>query len=219
MTMQALPDPAPYRRDGYLLLNGLIPRAVATGMLARLRSDFARQGIDLGQLEKQGPLLVRPALEIYGYHYPMFAAFHWGLTATVAALVGEDLLPSYCYFRVYRQGDLCKVHGDRPACEHSISLTLGYSDDRPWPLELARRPIERPYERADDGFAAEEDAAAAVMLPGDGVLYQGVHHHHGRTTPNPNRWSAHLFLHWVASAGPFADQAFDGQTVPERVEF
>ena len=217
--MSALPDPAPYRRDGYLLLKDLIPAEVAKGMLARLRADFARQGVDLARLEKAGPLLTRPALEIYGYHYPMFAAFHWGLTATVAALVGEDLLPSYCYFRVYRQGDLCKVHGDRPACEHSVSLTLGYSDGHVWPLEVARKPITTPYERADLAFAPEEDAAAAAMMPGDGVLYQGVHHHHGRTTPNPNRWSAHLFLHWVARDGQFADQAFDAQKLPDSVEF
>jgi hypothetical protein len=217
--MLSLPDPAGYHRHGYLLLEKLVPGAVATGMLARLRADFSRQGVDLATQEKQGPLLAGPAIEIYGYHYPMFAAFHWGLTATVSALVGVEVLPSYCYFRVYRQGDICRVHGDRPACEHSISLTLGYGDDKPWPLEVARRRIERPYERADEAFAAEEDASAVAMMPGDGVLYQGVHHHHGRTMPNPNRWSAHLFLHWVAKDGPFADQAFDGQKVPDRVEF
>lgn len=217
--MLSLPDPAGYHRHGYLLLEQLVPGAVATGMLARLRADFSRQGVDLATQEKQGPLLAGPAIEIYGYHYPMFAAFHWGLTATVSALVGVEVLPSYCYFRVYRQGDICRVHGDRPACEHSISLTLGYGDDKPWPLEVARRRIERPYERADEAFAAEEDASAVAMMPGDGVLYQGVHHHHGRTMPNPNRWSAHLFLHWVAKDGPFAEQAFDGQKVPDRVEF
>lgn len=217
--MLTLPDPAPYHSDGYLPLAGLIPRSVATGMLARLRADFARQEIDLASQQKDSPLLARPAIEIYGYHYPMFAAFHWGLTATVAALVGEELLPSYCYFRVYRQGDICRVHGDRPACEHSLSLTLGYGDDLPWPLEVARRPVTAPFERADAAFAADEDACAVAMLAGDAVLYQGVHHHHGRTVPNPNRWSAHLFLHWVAKDGPFADQAFDGQRVPDRVEF
>lgn len=217
--MPSLPDPALYKTDGYLALVGLIPRAVATGMLARLRADFARQGIDLASQEKPGPLLARPAIEIYGYHYPMFVAFHWGLTASVATLVGQELLPSYCYFRVYRQGDICRVHGDRPACEHSVSLTLGYGDDLPWPLEVSPRRIDQPYERADEAFGPTEDARAVTMMPGDGVLYQGVHHHHGRTSPNPNRWSAHLFLHWVAKDGPFADQAFDGQQVPDRVEF
>jgi hypothetical protein len=27
--------------------------------------------------------------------------------------------------------------------------------------------------------------------------------------PNPNSWSAHLFLHWVEKDGRYRDQAFD----------
>jgi len=41
------------------------------------------------------------------------------------------------------------------------------------------------------------------------VLYRGVQRRHGRTRPNPNGWSAHLFLHWVERGGPYADFAFD----------
>lgn len=207
-----------YRTDGYQHLRGLIPAEVARGLLARMRTDFHRQGVDLARLQQQGPLLSSPAIELYGHHYAPFATFHWGLTPVVEQLVGASLLPSYCYFRVYRQGDICRVHGDRPSCQHSLSLTLGYADEIPWPLEVAREPIAEPYQRADAGFRAEEHAASVAMAAGDAVLYQGVHHHHGRTVPNPNRWSAHLFLHWVDRAGPFADNAFDG-AAPPQVEF
>ena len=208
-----------YQTNGYALLSSLIPREVANGLLAKMRTDFARQNVDLGKLAKAQPLLERPAVEIYGYHYPPFATFHWGLTPAIAAQVGKDLLPTYCYFRLYRQGDVCKVHGDRPACEHSLSLTLGYADGIAWPLEMAREAIDAPYQRADLAFRPDEDAAALEMEPGDAVLYQGVRYHHGRTTPNPNRWSAHLFLHWVERGGDFAGEAFDGQTPPGNVPF
>lgn len=216
---QDLSASAAYARDGYHHAAGLIPREVATALLARMRADLARQGVDPAQLVQHGPLLANPAMELYGYHYPMFAAFHWGLTPMVERIVGATVLPTYCYFRLYRQGDICRVHGDRPACEHSLSLTLGYADDRAWPLEVARTRTATPYERADAGFTHEDNAVAAAMAVGDGVFYQGVHHHHGRTVPNPNRWSAHLFLHWVAQDGPYADQAFDGQLPPATVEF
>ena len=46
------------------------------------------------------------------------------------------------------------------------------------------------------------------------VLYRGVQHRHGRIKPNPNRWSAHLFLHWVDRDGPHAAQAFDVMAAP-----
>ena len=44
-------------------------------------------------------------------------------------------------------------------------------------------------------------------------------HRHGRTAPNPNAWSAHLFLHWVDRDGPYRDHAFDGQITPADVDF
>ena len=37
----------------------------------------------------------------------------------------------------------------------------------------------------------------------------------GRTAPNPNRWSAHLFLHWVERDGAFrGEAAAEDETVP-----
>jgi hypothetical protein len=188
------------------------------GFLARMKNDFARQGHSFDQLRQEGPLLSRPATEIYGYHYPPMVFFHWGLGAAIEAVIGQPLLPTYAYFRLYREGDICRVHGDRPACEHSLSLTLAYSDDRAWPLEVSRQAISEPYQRADATFRDDEDVGAVAMMPGDAVLYQGVHHHHGRTTGNPNAWSAHLFLHWVGRDGPFADSAFDGQQPPARID-
>jgi len=207
-----------YRTKGYTLIPALLPREVATGVLARMKLDFANQGYALENQMRDGPLLVRPASEVYGFHYPPLIFLHWSMTRTIADLVGAELLPSYCYFRIYRQGDICRVHCDRHACEHSVSLTLAYSDDRPWALEVATVRTDVPYQRADEAFAPDERAEATTMQPGDGVLYQGVHHHHARTTPNPNGWSAHLFLHWVSREGPYADQAFDGQVPPSRVE-
>jgi hypothetical protein len=211
--------PARYHANGYQHLPRLIPAEVARGLLARMRTDFHRQGIDLARLAQHGPLLAAPATEIYGHHYLPFGTFHWGLTPTMEVLVGTALLPTYCYFRLYRKGDICRVHGDRPSCQHSLSLTLGYADDLPWALEFASASIDQPYQRADAAFRPDEHAASIAMAAGDAVLYQGVHYHHGRTTPNPNRWSAHLFLHWVDRDGPFASHAFDGQPPPARVEF
>lgn len=208
-----------YRTDGYLALQRFLAPEVATGFLTRLKADLAQQGVPLDRLERDNMLLSRKAIELYGYHYSPIIYLLWGMTPAIQELVGEDLLPTYGYFRLYRAGDICKVHGDRYACEHSISLTLAYSDGIVWPLEVGRRLVETPHQRADDSFTPEDEPRSVPMEPGDAVLYQGVHHHHGRTSPNPNRWSAHLFLHWVARAGPYAEHAFDGQPPPKSVSF
>lgn len=206
-----------YRSRGHALVTGLIPRELATGFLARLQADLAAQNASFESLRQPSHLLRAPAPEIYGFHYSPLFGFHWGMTPAIAAQLGEDLLPTYAYFRLYRQGDICRVHCDRYACEHSLSLTLAYADDLPWALEVATVRDGKPRQRADEAFMPEERAESVAMQPGDGVLYQGVHHHHARTTPNPNAWSAHLFLHWVSRDGPYAAEAFDRKVPPDRV--
>jgi hypothetical protein len=137
-------------------------------------------------------------------------------------LTGRDLLPTYDYFRLYRKDDVCRIHSDRDACEHSLSLTLGYSEGQIWPFEIGTNPISAPGPIEND-FGGDPFSSIA-MNPGDAVLYRGVHHRHGRVAPNPNRWSAHLFLHWVDRDGPYAGHAFDltargVQPPAEKVDF
>ena len=110
------------------------------------------------------------------------------------------------------------IYRDREACEHSMSLTLAYSDGKPWPLELGQVGVEGPQDLIAADFGSEPKSSL-VMEVGDAVAYQGVDYRHGRTLPNPNRWSAHLFLHWVDPEGPHRSQAFDGRDVYEPVDF
>ena len=202
-----------YWDDGYLPLPGFVPTDVTHAFLATLKSDLVRGGVSFDRLKRGSNLLKTEAVEVYGMHYTPMITFLWGMTPAVSQLVGRELRPTYCYFRMYRAGDICRVHSDRYACEHSLSLLLAASDNKPWPLEVGSRHIETPRQRADADFG-DESYGSVSMLPGDAVLYQGVHRAHGRMTPNPNRWSAHLFLHWVDLAGPYASQAFEGMQIP-----
>lgn len=205
-----------YENAGYAHLEGLMPAAVAQQLLAQLKDSIDQSGV-AQDMVRAAPPLKRPALELYAYEYLPLLSFLWGLTPTMCAVTRRALLPTYSYFRVYREGDVCRVHSDRTACEHSLSLTLAYSDGKPWAFEIGRARIEQAQSIADD--FAESDVSSIVMQPGDAVLYQGVHYRHGRVSPNPNRWSAHMFLHWVDSAGPYRDQAFDGRASHAPVDF
>jgi hypothetical protein len=206
-----------YERDGYALIEGLVPEEVARAFLQGLKEDIGPGPIPLSRAEGHVNLLKRAAFEIYGHHYKPMLYFLWGLTPTISSIVGRDLLPTYDYFRIYREGDICRVHCDRYSCEHSLSLTLDYSDGEPWALDIGKKRVE-PSSRIDEGFGSEPHGSLAMGV-GDAVLYQGVHHRHGRITPNPNGWSAHLFMHWVDREGPYRDSAFDGQIAPAKVNF
>ena len=125
-------------------------------------------------------------------------------------------MPTYSYFRIYRQSDICRVHSDRPSSEHGLSLTLAYSDDKTWELQVGRERTETLYPLAED--FGTMDYASIAMEVGDAVLYQASHYAHGRITPNPNAWSAHLFMFWVDRDGAYRNHAFD-ETPLEKVDF
>ncbi|HEX8480424.1 MAG TPA: hypothetical protein VF650_00795 [Allosphingosinicella sp.] len=209
-----------YERDGYALLKGLVEPRVAQAFLRRLSRDLGRSAAPLRGKESHPGVLKRPALGVHGADYSPMQFFLWGLTPLMSRLVGRELLPTYDLFRVYRAGDVCRVHSDREACEHSLSLTLGYSDGKAWDLQVGKTALEGRQKHLTDDFEGEEHFSVS-MQPGDAVLYRGIHRRHGRTEPNPNRWSAHLFLHWVERDGPYRDRAFEGMEAdPEaKVDF
>ena len=195
-----------YRTDGYVLLERLFPPVVLAAFRSRLQQDLNLMGSR--DFVRSNNLLTKPSIEVYSLEYPPMAAFLWGLTPRIAQVAGCELMPSYAYFRIYQQGDVCRVHSDRPACEHSLSLTVELGDKVPWALSFEKRHLNQPLAAVDPDFG-EQEFASIEMNAGDAVMYRGVNHRHGRLQPNPNSWSAHMFLHWVDAAGPYANHAFD----------
>ena len=206
-----------YGAQGYALIEGLITPDVANAFVANLKSDLGPGDLPISQIIDFPNLLSRPAFEIYGHHYPPMLFFLWGLTPAMREVTGRDLLPTYDYLRIYREGDICRVHYDRPSCEHSLSLTLDYSDGAIWELDIGKEESE-PSSRVEEDFG-DEAFVSLGMKVGDAVLYRGTSHRHGRIRPNPNAWSVHLFLHWVDREGRYADHAFDRRLPQSNVNF
>lgn len=105
---------------------------------------------------------------------------------------GLKLFPTYSYFRVYKRGDVLKKHTDRPSCEISVTLCLGYQAERPWPILL-----DGPH-----GISSIELAA------GDGLFYRGIECAHWRE-PMDGEQSAQVLLHYVDQNGPYAEWKYD----------
>lgn len=212
MTQASVDETGLYLRDGYVALEGLFPPEVLAAFYQRMQADLQAAGKPMTNFMQQGRLLRQPAIEIYAYQYPPMLTFLWGLTPRIAMATKRDLLPTYAYFRAYQKGDICRIHSDRQACEHSLSLTVAYGENLVWPLSVGTERLDQPQSMVTDDFAGAPYGSVA-MRPGDGVLYQGTHHRHGRLDPNPNSWSAHLFLHWIDRNGPYKAEAFDRPTM------
>jgi hypothetical protein len=105
---------------------------------------------------------------------------------------GEQLLPTYCYGRVYnKKGVELKAHTDRPACE--LSITLNLFKDRDWPIFI----------KTPDGTEVSVE-----LDPGDAMMYLGTRAEHWRE-PFPGGICTQVFLHYVFANGKNAWAFFD----------
>ena len=111
--------------------------------------------------------------------------------------LGLKLYPTYSYARLYnQQGEELKNHRDRPACEISATITLGFEGDV-WSIYMG-----------DD-----EDKTLNVnkidMEIGDAVMYRGMDKWHWREPYSEGKWQAQVFLHYVDQNGPHAEWKYD----------
>ncbi len=113
------------------------------------------------------------------------------------------LIPTYSFFRIYKAGHVLEDHLDRPACEISVTIPLGFkyngkSDDYLWPLH---------------GYVNEEKRYIPCDI-GDGIIYKGCEIVHGRESLDADKGSyqIQMFLHYVDANGPYAEKhKYDGR--------
>lgn len=110
----------------------------------------------------------------------------------VEAATRLKLFPTYSYFRVYKYGDVLDPHTDRPACEISVTLTLGYQASEPWKIWFKQGDLVTNVE----------------SRPGDAVVYRGMDIIHWRQAFE-GEYHAQAFLHYVDQNGSHADNRFD----------
>ena len=109
---------------------------------------------------------------------------------------GLKLYPTYSYARLYTtQGEVLENHRDRPACEISVSLTLGF-EGNVWPIFMSANEDK-------------SEAAEVKMEIGDAVMYRGCDIYHWREAYKEGNWQAQVFLHYVDQNGPHAEWKYD----------
>lgn len=109
----------------------------------------------------------------------------------ISKVLGEFVLPTYSYSRIYKNGDVLKRHTDRDACE--ISLTIHLNGDEQWEIFL-------------------EDLTgkiqSIILNPGDALLYNGCDVFHWRKEYT-GKFYSQVFLHYVKSKGSKNQCYFD----------
>jgi hypothetical protein len=106
-------------------------------------------------------------------------------------ILEEELIPTYSYGRVYKNGNELVKHKDRPACEISITIQLARTHHYAWPIHVGNMRFD--------------------LAEGDGVLYKGCDVEHWRTPCDgpENYLSGQIFCHYVRKKGAHAEWAGD----------
>lgn len=141
-----------------------------------------------GQCVKDAQAPNSPAI----YNFKPFLELLCQKVNDVSNLVEEQVLPTYTYARIYKNGEILARHRDRPACE--ISLTVHIGGDAVWDIS-----IQKP---------SFEEATLSLNI-GDAMLYLGCVADHWRDQPFTGKNYSQVFLHYVRSNGPNAWAYFD----------
>ena len=126
-------------------------------------------------------------------------------TEQMCTLTGKELIPTYSYHRLYTTGTELKRHKDRPSCEISTTLCLGYD---------ASNVDASKYPDWDWPMFVKEDNGKEIpvhMKPGDMIIYRGCNVEHWRE-PYWGKNHAQVFMHYNDKNGPYAI-ANDGRPV------
>lgn len=142
--------------------------------------------------EVKGDPQVPTAVAIMGKNESLiFETLQERLWPRIENIVGEELLPTYSYARLYSNGNELKVHTDRPACEISVTIQLGRSHHYAWPIYMGGQRFD--------------------LAEGDAVIYKGCDIDHWREKCNgpENYYSGQVFIHFVRKNGEFVDHYKD----------
>ena len=121
-------------------------------------------------------------------------------TNEVSRLMGEKVLPTYSYARVYKNGAILEPHVDRKACE--ISITVNLDADKIWPIWI---------------LTPTKEKRCVQLNPGDAMLYLGCAAPHWREEFT-GQWCSQVFLHYVRSRGPYNNVYFDKKEYAENTQ-
>jgi hypothetical protein len=170
--------------NNYLSLRGLIDPSRAE-LLAKDFKKFVKENNKTGDAQAPNSPSV--------YNYMPFVKLLVELTPKISEMLGEQVLPTYSYARVYSKKEILHRHRDRPACE--VSVTLNLSKDKDWAIWFQR---------------ADGSETSINMEPGDGAMYFGCIADHWRE-PFKGKEYTQVFLHYVRAEGPNSWAFFDNK--------
>ena len=117
---------------------------------------------------------------------------------------GVKLFLTFVYSRIYRKGEILKIHTDREECEYSVSVTLGHSGINSWEM-----------------FIKDYDDKIHKFTPdiGDLIVFKGNSMNHWREQFT-GEWQTQAIFSFVNSKGKlhyFVNDPTHAEHVPKLI--
>lgn len=183
---------AAFNASGYAIIRGFIDPVTVATVSKVIEYGLAQNTYEVRPDE--APVNARLSPSKYArYAEPIVEVILGNSTEEISQLVGERLLPTYSYARVYVKGDELARHTDRPSCEYSVTVHVATVGD-PWPIWMQK----------DDGPVSK-----VILYPGDAIVYKGCEVHHWREVMTECDVNVQFMLHYVSEDGKYADYKWD----------
>ena len=108
-----------FERDGYLVVKNFIPRDSLHDICLNIKTKQMVLQTSQGLVVN---ILILGILIVFPFD-PLLTL----LTPKMNEILDLDLVPTYYYQRTYLRGGAMSHHTDRPSCQRSITMNLGYS--------------------------------------------------------------------------------------------
>jgi hypothetical protein len=129
--------------------------------------------------------------DFYGDYLTIIS--HLKITPHVSKIVNKEIIPSFCFTRMYFNESTLNVHRDRKACEFTVSH-CHYGE--PWKIYIL-----------EDEF---------ITKTGTSICYEGIDKSHGRVTPLTHK-ALYSFYFWVEKDGKYDEFRYDEEPKMEKI--
>src|SRR5579864_3206137 len=161
---------------GYVVLKNIVDKGEVTRLY-----DYTLQNLDLGNPD-DGQVPGSPSF----YQDREVVALQKKLQSQIETSIQTELLPVFCYNRIYRTGAVLRTHKDSIRAEISATINLGQKGE-PWDIWL---------------LDYNENAQKITLSAGDGLIYYGNRLHHWRGKLVNSDFVSQIMFHYVDKNGP-----------------
>jgi len=199
-----------FKENNYVIINNFLDKNTANLLYLYVianakRADYKYQNdFEHYDVHWDGNWIDEQAPGSYSrYGDPMFDTILEQATNMMKDYTGIDVVSTYSYHRLYQQNDVLERHKDRPSCEISTTLCLGYNVEN---LDKNEYPNYNWPMWVQDKNGNEIPVG---LEPGDMIIYRGHDIDHWREKfIGLNH--AQVFLHYNDKNGPFNTE-WDGR--------